>query len=73
MKGQLRQLMTACRCVMGLNLPPQAAAAAIEPATTNITVASPPPPGDLMVVKVGNIGRQANESKVELVSLEKGS
>ena len=71
MKGQFRQLMAACRCVVGLNIPPQGATSTTPPSATNITVTAPPPPDDLMMVKVGNIGRQANESKVDLISLEK--
>ena len=70
-KALLRQLMTSCRCVMGLNIH-------IDPVAPTTTIiqqapAAPAPPviNELLQVKVGNIARQGNESKVELVSWEK--
>ena len=70
-KGQMRQLMTSARAVMGLNVPAEAPTTIINNTTQPTSSTDPNPPGDLMMVSVGAIARQANESKVKLCSLAK--
>ena len=69
-KAQVRHLMTACRHIMGLNVPAQPGTTIINQASPSTALAAPPVIDDLLTVKVGDIARQGNESKVQLCSWE---